>query len=193
MILIGIWTTRYFNLNLSDTGKQFILFAIILRFIIPVEVTINNWIYNYHLKDKYNQSITEIQNSVEEIKKRIPVKENALTSLNETQNQQDNGAWEKIKKGFVRTKDAFYMVGEIKTKFNEFIFWLKTQIPTLITNFISLLIVFILNTIFLPIFTLWLIIHLLRIFTNTQLGYKFEEAIKGKLFQTTSRDKTYLA
>jgi len=191
MILIGIWTNRYLNLNLSVTGRQLIIFAIILRCIIPAEVAINSWIYSYHLKDKYNQSLNAIKNSVEEIKKRTPVKNNNLTTLNETQNQQNNGAWEQIKKGLVKTKDAFYIVGDMKSKFDEFIDWLKIQVPSLITNFIALTIVFILNTIFLPIFTLWLIIYVLRIFTNAKLGHNFEKAIKGKYFRQKQKTKQF--
>ena len=59
--------------------------------------------------------------------------------------------------------------------------WLKTKIPDLFDNFISLIIVFIINTIFLPIFTLWLIVYLLRIITNSQLGHEMEKKFKEKI------------
>jgi hypothetical protein len=67
--LTGLWANKYLSINVLAIGKQLVLLAVVLRFIIPAEVAINNWIYDYHLKNKYDQSIDNIKTSVKEIKK----------------------------------------------------------------------------------------------------------------------------
>ncbi|MCK5163516.1 MAG: hypothetical protein KAQ72_07360 [Desulfobacula sp.] len=183
MWLIGVWTNKYLKINLLSIGKQFVLLAFILRFIIPAEVAINNWIYDYHLKNQYNQSLNNIKKSVTEIKKRTPAEEISLEDSEEERNQQKKGAWNKIKKSLAKTQNTFSVVGDLGSKYNDFKHWLKTEAPILIKNFISLIIVFIINTIFLPIFTLWLIVYLLRIITNSQFGHEVEKKFKERIFQ----------
>jgi len=185
MWLTGLWTNKYFKINLLSIGKQFVLLAVILRFIIPAEVAVNNWIYDYHLKNKYDQSINHIQIRVEEIKEKAPVEELSTVDSEGEQHQQKNGTWNKIKSNFAKTQNAFSVVGDMSSKLMEFKDWLKTKIPDLFDNFISLIIVFIINTIFLPVFTLWLIVYLLRIITNSQFGREAEKKFKGKVFQKT--------
>jgi len=187
--LIGLWTNKYFQINLLNIGRQFVLLAVILRFIIPAEVAINNWIYDYHLKNKYDQSINHIQINVEEIKEKSPVEELLITNSEGEQTQQKNGTWNKIRSSFAKTQTAFSVVGDMGSKLKEFKDWLKIKTPDLFDNFISLLIVFVINTIFLPIFTLWLIIYLLRIITNSQFGNEVEKKFKEKIFQKMQKQK----
>jgi len=187
--LIGLWTNKYFQINLLNIGRQFVLLAVILRFIIPAEVAINNWIYDYHLKNKYDQSINHIQINVEEIKEKSPVEELLITDSEGEQTQQKNGTWNKIRSSFAKTQTAFSVVGDMGSKLKEFKDWLKIKTPDLFDNFISLLIVFVINTIFLPIFTLWLIIYLLRIITNSQFGNEVEKKFKEKIFQKMQKQK----
>ena len=181
MWLTGLWTNKYLKMNLVSIGRQFVLLVVILRFIIPTEVAINNWIYEYHLKNKYDQSINHIQIKVEEIKEKSPVEELLIADSEEEQNQQKNGTWSKIKNSLAQTQNAFIVLGDMGSELKKFRDWLKTKIPDLFDNFISLIIVFIINTIFLPIFTLWLIIYLLRIITNSQFGHEVEKKFKEKI------------
>ena len=181
MWLTGLWTNKYLKVNLVSIGRQFVLLVFILRFIIPAEVAINNWIYDYHLKIKYEQSINHIQIRVEEIKEKAPVEELLISDSGGEQNQQTNGTWNKIKNSLAKTQNAFTVLGDMGLELKKFRDWLKTKIPDLFDNFISLIIVFIINTIFLPIFTLWLIIYLLRIITNSQFGHEMEKKFKEKI------------
>ncbi|MBU0462711.1 MAG: hypothetical protein KKE12_03695, partial [Proteobacteria bacterium] len=64
MWLTGLWANKYLPINILAIGKHLVLLAVVLRFIIPAEVAINNWIYDYHLKNKYNQSVDNIKTSV---------------------------------------------------------------------------------------------------------------------------------
>lgn len=139
-------------------------------------IIINNWIYDYHLKNKYNQSVDSIKTSVKEIKKRTPVEEISMEDSQEEQSQAENGF-------FSKTKKAIAALGDFGGKFKEFQLWLKTEVPDLFENFISLIMVFIISTIFLPIFILWLIIYLIRIITNSRFGHKVEKKFKLNIFQ----------
>lgn len=179
MWLTGMWLNKYFPINILAIGKHLVLLAVVLRFIIPAEVAINNWIYDYHLKNKYNQSIDNIKTSVKEIKKRTPVEEISMEDSQEEQSQVENGF-------FSRTKKAIAALGDLGGKFKEFQLWLKTEVPDLFENFISLIMVFIISTIFLPIFILWLIVYLIRIITNSQFGHQVEKKFKINIFQKKS-------
>ena len=147
MWLTGLWANKYLPINLLTIGKHLVLLAVVLRFIIPAEVAINNWIYDYHLKNKYNQSVDNIKTSVKEIKRRTPVEEISMENSQEKQGQAETGF-------FGKSKNAIAALGDLGTKFKEFQLWMKTQIPILFENFISLILVFIISTIFLPIFIL---------------------------------------
>lgn len=177
MWLAGLWANKYLPVNLLSIGKHFVLLAIVLRFIIPAEVAINNWIYDYHLKNKYNQSLANIKISVQEIKKRTPVEEITMEDAGEGQSHDQSGF-------FSKTKKAMAAIGDLGSKFKEFQYWLKTQVPILFENFISLIMVFVISTIILPIFILCLIVYLIRIITNSQFGHKVEKKFKFKIFDT---------
>ncbi|MBT3175768.1 MAG: hypothetical protein HOG03_11970 [Desulfobacula sp.] len=175
MWLTGLWANKYLPINLLTIGKHLVLLAVVLRFIIPAEVAINNWIYDYHLKNKYNQSVDNIKTSVKEIKRRTPVEEISMENSQEKQGQAETGF-------FGKSKNAIAALGDLGTKFKEFQLWMKTQIPILFENFISLILVFIISTIFLPIFILWLIVYLIRIITKSQFGHKVEKKFRINIF-----------
>ena len=182
MWLTGLWVNKYLKVNLLSIGKQFVLLAVVLRFIIPAEVAINNWIYDYHLKNKYDQSINNIKTSVQEIEERTPVGEISIDESKE-ETQPEKGFFGSAKNKWSNITKVFVAAGKLDSKFKDFKDWLKNKLPILIENFISLIIVFILNTIFLPIFTLWFIVYLLRIITNSQFGHKAEKKFTEKIFQ----------
>ncbi|RLB93653.1 MAG: hypothetical protein DRH26_03335 [Deltaproteobacteria bacterium] len=161
--------------------------AVVLRFIIPAEVAINNWIYDYHLKNKYDQALDHIEISVKEMKSRTPVEEILMEESQEEKNQSERGFFSRTKdkwlKSMADTKKALDMAGNLGSKLKEFQYWLKTEVPILFDNFISLMVVFIINTIFLPIFILWFIVYLIRMITNSQFGHKIEKKLKINIFQ----------
>ena len=210
MWLAGLWTNKYLPINVLALGKHLVLLAVVLRFIIPAEVAINNWIYDYHLKNKYDRSVENIKISVNEIKKRTPVEDVFLEKPKEAQSRNeesetqyeippnpnalhkgqesvDTGFFSSTKnkwsKSLAKTKKAMDMVGNLGSKLKGFQYWLKTQIPILFENFISLILVFILSTIFLPLFILWLIIYLIRLITNARFGHKVEKQFKMNIFK----------
>ena len=208
MWLTGIWINKYLPVNLLVIGKHLVLLAVVLRFIIPAEVAINNWIYDYHLKNKYNHSVDNIKISVKEIKKRTPVEEFSKGALKEKQTQDGNsttlykipssptGSTEKQSKDrngfFSKTKKAIEAIGDLGQKIKEFQTWLKTQVPILFENFISLIMVFVISTIFLPIFILCLIVYLIRIITKSQFGHKVEKKFRINIFQKNSSTQSKL-
>ena len=210
MWLTGLWANKYLPINLLVIGKHLVLLAIVLRFIIPAEVAINNWIYDYHLKSKYDQSVDNIKTSVKEIKDRTPVDDMSFEESKEEQTRNDddpmqfdmppnpvdsaeekendtngffNRTRDKLSKSLANTKKTLDLVGNLNSILKDFQPWLKAQIPFLFENFISLIMVFIINTIFLPIFILWLIVYLIRIITNSQFGHKVEKKFKFNIFQ----------
>jgi len=211
--LTGLWANKYLPVNLLFLGKHLVLLAVILRFIIPAEVAINNWIYDVHLEKKYNQSVDNIKTSVKEIKERTPVEEISFEDSKKEQNQNEddpikydmppnpadsikeqesdpNGFFNRTKdrwsKSLANTKKTLDLVGNLGSNLKDFQPWLKAQIPFLFKNFISLIMVFIINTIFLPIFILWLIVYLIRLITNSKFGHKVEKQFKLKILQKKS-------
>jgi len=188
--LTGIWLNKYLPINLLSMGKHLVLLAVVLRFIIPAEVAINNWIYDYHLKNKYDQALDNIKISVKEIKSRTPVEEILMEDTKEEKNKSESGFFSRTKEKWLKsmadTKKALDMAGDLGSKLKEFQYWLKTEVPILFDNFISLMLVFIINTILLPIFILWFIVYLIRIITNSRFGHQVEKKLKINIFQKNS-------
>jgi hypothetical protein len=210
MWLTGLWVNKYLPINLLSLGKHLVLLTVILRFIIPAEVAINNWIYDVHLEKKYNQSVDNIKISVKEIKDRTPVEEISFEDSKEKQirNEDDsmqfdmppnpadsaeekesdtngffNRTKDKLSESFANTKKTLDLVGNLNSSLKDFQPWLKTEVPILFENFISLIMVFIISTMFLPIFILWLIVYLIRLITNSKFGHTVEKQFKLKIFQ----------
>lgn len=185
--VVGLWANQYSRINILGIGKHLVLLGIVLRFIIPAEVAISNWIYNQYLKNKYNEAIQIIKTGNEEIADKSPIQGMVLEKSDDEKSPPQTGYFTSLKNKWSssakKTQEMYDAIKDLPSKLNDFKAWVEDMVPALLKNFISLVIIFIINTIFLPIFTLWLIVYLLKIVTNTRIGNDLEQKFKHNIFK----------
>ena len=152
LILVGIWTPRGIPINFFAFGYKMILISIIIRFCIPAVALVSETLYDLFLAERYARSITSLEKVDKEIKD---------TGLLATENE-DPGYLERL-------KDIYRSAGE-KDGIKEKILFLKDKISDYAEYTIDLIIVFLIQTVMIPLVVLWGLIRLVRyIFGSSRL------------------------
>lgn len=152
LILVGIWTPRGIPINFFAFGYKMILISIIIRFCIPAVALVSETLYDLFLAERYARSITSLEKVDKEIQD---------TGLLATGNE-DPGYLERL-------KDIYRSAGE-KDGIKEKILFLKEKISDYAEYTIDLIIVFLIQTVMIPLAVLWGLIRLVRyIFGSSRL------------------------
>jgi len=149
MILSGIWVEKLNKINLRTSGYKLVLLALVIRFCIPVSAIVSDKIYDLFLKDKYKQSIESLEKADQEIKNA------GLLASEESGQEDESGYLAKLKKMYNNAKEF--------KKYRERIIILKDKISDYTDYTVNLIIVFILQTIIIPLIFLWGFTKLIRL------------------------------
>jgi len=141
MIFLGIWIDNFHKINLKKLGYKLVLLALMIRFCIPVSAVINDKIYDLFLKDKYKQSIESLEKADKEIK------DTSLMTSTKSEQKGESGYLSSLKKFYQNTK-------EYKNYKNK-IMILKNKMSDYTEYTVDLIIIFILQTIIIPLMFLW--------------------------------------
>ncbi|MCP4353547.1 MAG: hypothetical protein GY795_49490 [Desulfobacterales bacterium] len=171
MIFMGTWVSllvsrfrpeyRIGRFDLKTWGYKLMLVSIVIRFCIPAVAIVSDKIYDLFLKDKYTESVKSLEKVNEEIKNSSLIKERTKVKPDES------GYLGKLKKMYTDTTEAV----NIKDK----IAYLKEKISDYAEYTINLIIVFILQTVIIPVFVLWLLIRFIRyIYGNNTKFYQLD-------------------
>lgn len=146
MILAGIWVSQFLKFDLIASGCKLVLVSLIIRFCIPAVAIISEKAYHLFLEKEYTESVRSLEEVSREIKDTSIVEEGL-----ENRAADDPGYMGALKKMYKSTKDV---IG-IKDR----ILFLKDKISDYAKYTTSLIIVFILQTIIIPVSVLWLLIR----------------------------------
>ncbi|MBW2116812.1 MAG: hypothetical protein JRH09_02675 [Deltaproteobacteria bacterium] len=161
--LIGIWVPRFSRVNFMSLGYKMVLVSIVIRFCIPAVAVISDEVYDLFLKDKYLKS-TE---SLEEIKREI---KNPNLLEQDTENRPgESGFWDELNRMYEDAKETANIRHRLAL--------LKDAVSHCVTYIINLIIVFVLQTIVIPVLVLW---GLMR-FTGYLLGTNISNALEQRL------------
>lgn len=141
MIFSGIWFNRYTRFDMKASGYKLVILALLIRFCIPACALVNDKIYNLFLADKYNESIKSLEKTEKE------VKDAGLTAARQGAKEDESGYLSKLKELYENTKEY--------KKYKDKIMLLKEKISDYTEYIIDLIIVFILQTVIIPVFILW--------------------------------------
>ena len=167
-LLPGLWLPRRPGLNFSQVGLTLLLLSILLRFAVPVMAFLNHQVYVAFLEDRHDRSVEMLSAST-----------SALESyaLDEATDHKGGDATEKLLQGepgwFDQTREKFNSAVEqgkrifdVNAKFKS----VKILAQEVIETIVDLIVVFILNTVVLPILFLYGIIRLGQLVTNRGLN-----------------------
>jgi hypothetical protein len=178
VILAGIWIPRSFRMNLVSFGYKLILASIIIRFCIPAIAISSDRLYDLFLEKEYFESTKAIEKLKEEIS------DSEIISDGQKTDPAKNGALDKIKQMYKTTVDAMDIKGRIAA--------LKDKAANYSKYTINLIIVFVLQTIIIPLIVFWALVKLLGFAGEKKitisLEEKFRELITG-ISQTPYSEK----
>ena len=171
-ILMGLWFPHLFEFRIRFLGYKLLLVSVIVRFCIPVVALATSSIDTLFLKAKYEEAALTLEKASHEIKEDGSLRQDLPT---------DENIIQKIKNFFKGIGQAIH--------FEEKIQQLKDTISSYTEYIIDLIVVFILQTIVLPLIVLYLLIRLF----NKVLGINIIEKIKPTLKKHFLKEKPGLA
>ena len=152
-LLIGTWLPRLFNIDLSGIGVKLLLVALFVRFLIPVVGVAGNTIDGLFLEARYEESIQ----AAKEINESVDLDDITGGNLS-AEAREEAGFFDKFRQ---MTDTA-----ALKAKFEA----VKEKLADLVPRLIDLIVVFMIQTILLPLIVLWIMVYLFK-----QIGGSFSE------------------
>lgn len=145
---LGNWTKGSHNI-----AKAIIVGVIIIRFAIPIMAFLNQQVYVSVLEQTHNEAIGKFSKEISSLKDEIP---DVGRSQPPTDKPSSLNLWDKTKEALNRTLDQSKEMITIQHKINK----LKRTATELFDRLIDLIVVFVLNTIVMPLLFLWAIAKL---------------------------------
>lgn len=162
LCLAGIWYRGSFRLPILNLSRKLILTAFFIRLIIPFEAAVSHWVYQHYLSEDYTTTVKAIEESNAQISEKNPASSMESSSDAQTPSTAGSNIWSTLK-----TLDQLRQLGNQVAIFSV---WMKDLVPNLLENFISLIIVFVINTILLPLGVLFFVLYSVRAITGSGFG-----------------------
>lgn len=142
VLLINLWVPNKF---VSIKWQKIMIMFVIVRFAVPTFAIANEGFYQLFLGDKYTKSLVKLETNVSDIK-HIEETSQTVKSTNSF---------------FNRAKDVFSSVKnsvDIKNKFDRY----KKAASSISLNLVDMIVIFIVQTIIMPLLFLWLVSVMVR-------------------------------
>lgn len=147
LLLAGIWWPWGDARRLSRWGGRLLMLAILLRFCLPLTAWMNDQLYARFLDTRYVAAIGEFQQGNELLQTMNPTPDASVLLT-------DPGFFDRLKANAQRLADAANLQHQIDA--------LKIRFNRLIEQLLTMIVVFLLSSVLLPIAFLWLILALGR-------------------------------
>jgi hypothetical protein len=157
MLLIGIWRPQIMGLNLFAFGGKLILLSVVIRFCVPFVTVASDTVYDLFLQSQYDEATQSLDQMTREIK--------------DTQILEGKTGYPENETDFLDQLKKYYKNAEDLMKLNSRIQELKRSMSDYAKHTISLIVVFILQTIVIPIFALWVLIRVAGYVLKSNLSW----------------------
>ena len=168
-LLAGLWLPRRPGFNVSQVGLTLLFLSILLRFAVPAMAFLNHQVYVAFLEDRHNRSVDMLSASTSALE---------TYALDQTTAGQQPDAGERLPESeqgwlsqmmaqFDHTVEQGKRMFDVNAKFKA----VKSLAHEMVETIVDLIVVFILNTIVLPIIFLYGIIKLGQLITSRGLNF----------------------
>jgi len=181
-VLLSMWLKNGASRSFQTIAKKALLAALVLKFAMPCVASLNHRVYSNILENQYESASENIQAQADHLKD-LELQENPNGSGNQVEGQ-SNGWWDKTKHMVSNASEALKNVSSVKEK----IAGLKDKAGEITESLIRLSIVFMLNTIVIPVLFLWGLVHFARLLIGTSFGSRLENRVRERIFAGTRRD-----
>ncbi len=147
LILIGIWIPPSVRFRPDVWGYKLVLISLIIRFGIPAVAIASNLIYDRFLSRTYDHSITSLEEASRELK------ETGLADADTEARTDEQGYLERLKEMYqnVRAHEG------LRRKLQ----FLRERITDYAEYMVDLIIVFMVQTVLIPVAVLWILVRLI--------------------------------
>jgi hypothetical protein len=145
MLSIGFWMPQISGWDLKIWAYKLALISLVIRFCIPAVAVVSENTYHLFLKKQYDESIASLEKVNREIKD---------TGLADQDKNESESYLNALKKMYENTKETV----DIRSK----ILFLKDKISDYANYTVNLMIVFVLQTILIPLCVLWFLSRFVR-------------------------------
>ena len=149
LLLLTRWTRINTNKTLLRATTQFLVLALVLRFLMPLVALGNEWFYQQFLAQQYQQSSARLETISAQI-----------GEINEEVMQDGNA--EPASRALVDRARQLYRSAVKKVDFEGRLEDYKVAVQDLSENTINLIVVFTMRTVVLPLLFLWVALTLVR-------------------------------
>jgi len=159
--LAGLWLSPWLKFDLTTLGKRLLFLALIIRFAVPLTAALNQAVYQQFLAaevEAASQSIKADNSKLRQLDT-LPPKAG------------DENWWDNLK---VRLQLQSGL------DFEQLRTWIEQRSTRMIDNFLSLLVVFLLNSLILPLIFLWGIFRLFKALCGTALPHSATQTVSRK-------------
>ncbi|WP_321394396.1 hypothetical protein [uncultured Desulfuromusa sp.] len=171
--LAGLWLRFWVRIDLASLGKRLLFLAIVVRFAVPLTAALNQTTYEYFLADSYTTASSSIAESNAELQKVDTAPDSSA----------DKSWWQQFTLRFKQAEQILDF-GKIQT-------WMAERSTRMIDNFLDLLVVFLLNTVILPIAFLWGIFRLFKTLTGMALLPQVEHNVASRISGSKSAPSSH--
>jgi hypothetical protein len=161
--IAGIWLGSWLRHDLVGLARRLLVVAIVVRFAVPLAAGLNELVYQHFLAERYaaaSQTVTTHNAELEQVES--PSGEQPAESW-----------WRQFLSGSGRDVPGIDFAA-VKA-------WLKKYSSQLIDSFLDLVLVFLLNTVILPIVFLWGVFRLFKAVTGVPLLPRLERTVWRRL------------
>lgn len=173
-LLLGLWLPQKYQEKLRGWGCKLLIISILIRFCLPVVALATNQIDSLFLDETYQEASLTLESASKEI--------DDDSSLPSSDARADDGnLLQKIKNVFKNVGDAVNLEQRIQH--------LKSTLSQYTEYIIDLIVIFILKTIVIPLFMLWLLIKLSGHLFDKSFWDSIQHSLKSKIIPTTETSK----
>lgn len=166
MFLLAIWTRDKFDYDFKKVGKTMLLMALLVRFSVPAMAYLNNQVYITVLDNKHSAAMSKMSEDINKIKSQEDIEKNNVPQGVE---QEEGSGWlDKTKTVLGQVIEQSKQTIQLKERLES----IKTVSFGLFDTIIDLLIIFLINTILLPIAFLWGFVKLGQLLINKEFSEK---------------------
>lgn len=165
--LTALWVGDALRLDFGLLARRLLLLALVVRFAVPVAAGLNHLVYENFLSEPYEHAAATVEQQTAELQKSDP------TATFEPQEDAGTGWWQRLRQSLSRAEDAL--------DFHRLLDWLQERADRLINGFLDLIVVFLLNTVLLPLAFLWGLFRLCRLLIAEPRINRLESAIRRRI------------
>lgn len=175
-LLVGLWLPRASGGNIVQVGLILLCLSILLRFAVPAMAFLNHQVYVAFLEDRHDRSVEMLSASTSALES-YTLDETAGSNKpegKETAAESEPGWFDQTREKFSNAMEQGRRMFDMSAKFKS----VKSLAQEVIETIVDLIVVFILNTIVLPLIFLYGIIKLGQLVTNRGLNLLPPGALK---------------